>query len=157
MSLVRSSKDTPLAESSNANNEEREMNRFLLEQKLASLNAVDNMCMAWWVSSVVFCGSILAGVWLQREQIVKSGILYTLGWALSLFFAGVVAFGAVIWLKYLPALGDEIFDLAKRAEYRNNFSNELSTFRWGMFIGTGSFFFILVLWLLLWYRLSLGF
>ena len=155
-SLVKGPEAPPAAEGPDTTGEERERKRLLLEQKLASLNAVANMCMTWWVSSVVFCGSILAGVWLQREEIVKSGVLFALGLTLSVFFAGVVAFGAVIWRKYLPALGGELSDLARSSGVGGSFSNELSTFRWGMGIGTGSFFFILVVWLILWCHLSPG-
>lgn len=156
MSLVKGPEAPPPAEGSGATAEEHERRSFLLEQKLASLNAVANMCMTWWVSSVVFCGSILAGVWLQREEIVKSGVLFALGFTLSVFFAGVVAFGAVIWGKYLPALDDDLSDLASTSGVGGSFSNELTTFRWGMGIGTGSFFFILVVWLILWCHLSPG-
>jgi hypothetical protein len=43
--------------------EDKDNPRFLLEQKIASLNTVANVSMTWWVSSVVFCALIFAAVW----------------------------------------------------------------------------------------------
>ena len=142
---------TAPAESSNGEDEKHKRLQFLLEKKLASLQLVATLCMSWWISSVAFCATILAAVWLQREQIVKSGILLPLGLILSVFFAGVFIFG-VVMLRYRRRLREEMSKLAAGDEV--NFSNELSTFRWAMAIGTGSFFFILLVWLFFWCLLS---
>ena len=141
---------------------EREKLRFLLEQKIACVNMAGNACMAWWVSSVVFCGSIMAGVWLERKELIKSNIFYPLGVALGFFFAGVVLFGVLMTWRYLCNLGKdmsvleklylgnpgkEISALKKKLKIKTFFFTELSTFKWAMVIGTVSFFFILVLWI----------
>lgn len=137
---------------------DNEETRFLLGQKLAFANTAINVCMAWWVSSVVFCGSILAAAWLKRDELVESRIIHLLGIILLIFFAGVVAFGALIWWMYLRNLNKGISEFAERLNpaAKDFFSTEVSTFKWVMFIGTSSFFLILVVWCLLWVGLSNG-
>jgi len=142
----------PLVTGSHVNDEEDENIRFLLEQKLALMNMAGNVCMAWWVSSVVFCGSILAVVWLNRSELVESGMIDLLGIALSIFFVSIINFGALIIWFYLGNLRKEICDLTKK-EF---FSTELSTLKWTMINGTFSFFLILLLWIVIWIGLSSG-
>ena len=67
--------------------EDKDNPRFLLEQKIASLNTVANVSMTWWVSSIVFCGAIFAAVWLYRGDLFESGIMKSLGRVLLIFFS----------------------------------------------------------------------
>lgn len=130
--------------------------RFLLGQKLAYANTLASVCMTWWVSSIVFCGSILAAVWLYRNELINSGMIHLLGVLLSLFFAGIVIFGAQITWNYLPKLGKDLSSLPKKSNGDDFFSTEFSTFKWSMVIGTISFLFILGVWIILWACLASG-
>lgn len=139
---------------------------FLLKQKLAYAHTVATVCMTWWVSSVVFCGSILAAVWLKREEMRQPSILFPLGCFLALFFASASGFGAQITWGYLPRLDNDLSTLlnktGKQHSFSNEtgkqhpFSNEVATFRRSMLIGTISFLLILAVWLYLWYGLYAG-
>ena len=40
----------------------------VLESNLQCLSTIANVCMLWWVSSVVFSGSALSTVWLNLEK-----------------------------------------------------------------------------------------
>ncbi|HZG53942.1 MAG TPA: hypothetical protein VEZ40_17690 [Pyrinomonadaceae bacterium] len=130
--------------------------RFLLEQKISYLNTVGNVCMAWWVSSVVFCGTILAAVWLNRTELAGSGVIKWLGFVLASFFATVVVYGIVI-LKYLNRFQAEISALASELNHEDFFSNEIKTFKRAMVNGTSSFAIILIAWIFLWMGLWSGF
>ena len=44
----------------------------LLQKKLDFVTTLANIGMTWWVSSVVFCGSILAAVWVYRKEVASS-------------------------------------------------------------------------------------
>ncbi len=66
--------------------------RFLLGHKLSNLNIVSTVCMSWWVSSIVFCGSILAAVWLRRTELVESNIIVYLAFFVACFFASFIYF-----------------------------------------------------------------
>lgn len=136
--------------------EDTEETRFLLGQKLAFANTVSQVSMTWWVSSVVFCASILAAVWLKRADLIESGIFYPLGIFLCFFFAGVVIFGAQITWHYLRDLRQDLSNLPKKADGEAFFSTELKTFKRSMFIGTASFFLILIVWVFFLIGLALG-
>jgi hypothetical protein len=133
-------------------------NRFFLEQKLTYVNTIAHVCMTWWVSSVVFCASILAGVWLKRTELVESGMIHLLGAVLTIFFASIVIFGGLVRWLYLPNLHKEISDFSgiTNGTRKNFFSTELSAFKKSMVLGTGSFFLILLVWIALWIGLSYG-
>lgn len=129
---------------------------LLLQQKLAHANTMGNVCMTWWVSSVVFCGSILAAVWWNKAELSEPEIVNKLGIFLLLFFAGVVIFGALIMRLYLRNLRKDLSKLLKKPGEKDFFSTELSTFWWAMFIGTVSFLLILIAWVFLWGELRSG-
>ena len=109
--------------------ENNEETRFLLGQKLAYVNTLASVCMTWWVSSIVFCGSILAAVWLYRDKLIVSGLIHLLGVFLSLFFAGIAVFGAQITWNHLPKLKEDLSRLPKKTNNYDFFSTELSTFK----------------------------
>lgn len=118
---------------------------FLLEQKISSMNTAGTVCMTWWVSSVVFCGSILAAIWLKKSEIATSRfLLFGLSFVLTIFFIGVVLFG-IAAIQYLKRL---TVDLSKLA-YGNVFLTEVTYFIWAMKIGTWSFGLILSAWFIL--------
>lgn len=135
---------------------------FLLEHKLSYLNTVSNVCMSWWVSSVVFCGSIVAAVWLNRKDLVESGIILWLGFVVAIFFAGFILFGIRID-KYLSRLKTNISCLTKelkppglKQNLTQTFNIEIETIKCGVWIGIGTFIFILIVWIALFLTLYLN-
>jgi len=130
--------------------EKNETLRFLIEQKLSSMNTAGNVCMTWWVSSVVFCGSILAAVWLQRSELAKAGgfLLGGLSLVLTVFFAGTVLFG-VVAIKYLKKFRRDICKLTKGLNRGRVFQTEVTYFIGAMEIGTWSFALVFVAWVIL--------
>jgi hypothetical protein len=123
---------------------EKDTSQSLLEQKIASLGTLANVCVTWWVSSVVFCGSILAAVWLNRRELVESNIIGLLGFLLLTFFLSIIGFGALV-IVYLCKLYKEV-----KRKHRSYFSREIKYFIWAMAVGTSSFILILGGWIVLW-------
>jgi hypothetical protein len=67
--------------------------RKVLEAKTAYLSTVVSACMLWWVSSVVFCGSVLSSVYVKRREVKR---LRHVDWFLGIvafFFLSIVVFG----------------------------------------------------------------
>jgi hypothetical protein len=68
--------------------------------------------MLWWVSSVVFCGSIIGFLVFNLEKVeaLPSFILQALFILVLLFFASVIIFG-IITTKGMNDIGKEIMDI----------------------------------------------
>lgn len=130
--------------------EKNEILRFLIEQKMSSLHTAGSVCMTWWVSSVVFCGSILAAVWLQKSDLVKAGVFILVGLSLVLtvFFASIVLFG-IVAIKYLWKFCRDMRKLTKRLNYGGSFETEITYFIRAMKLGTWSFALVFVAWVIL--------
>ena len=52
----------------------------LLELKLHTLNVYATTGMTWWVSSVVFCGTIIGAAWIRKDDLEKFPLFELLGW-----------------------------------------------------------------------------
>jgi hypothetical protein len=52
--------------------------RYLIGQKISYVNSTVNVCMLWWVSSIVFCAYVLAAVWSMRA-VLGPGYIAGLG------------------------------------------------------------------------------
>jgi len=128
--------------------------RFLIEQKITYINSIINVCMLWWVSSVVFYGSVLAAVWLKKEELKKRRlILNLLGLTLSVLFLATAAFGVLV-IRYSCYIQKDIDILVTSLGGPNNFFHtELSGFRWAMGFGIGSFLLITLIWIWFWCHL----
>lgn len=137
--------------------------RFLIEQKTTYLNSVVNVCMLWWVSSIVFYGSILAAMWLKQTELkkwlkqdAKRKVLNIglLKGALLGFFLATALFGVAILFYSFP-IQSEISALATKLGYEGNyFYNEMWGFRVAMSFGIGSFFFVCFIWHRFWLHLQ---
>ena len=135
-----------------------ETKRFLIEQKVSFVNSAVSAGMLWWVSSILFCGSALAGVWSAQEDLKKSqGILVGLGIILFVFLGAIAIFG-FIGAYRLCIVQSEIADLAKKLKFLESggkgfFYEEIQIYRIAMTIGGGSFALIHVGWFVFWLRL----
>ena len=130
--------------------------RFLFEQKIKCVNTIGNVCMSWYVSTVVFYGTILAVVWWNRQDLTNSKVILWLGCLLTVFFIGVLYYG-ITFIKYLNRLDEQISEFTKQLEHEGFFSHEIFTFKRAMLIGTLSFGIILLAWLVLWIGLWKGY
>jgi hypothetical protein len=134
--------------------------RFLIEQKMSYVTSTVHVCMSWWVSSIVFCSSVLAAVWLQQAELQKQPhYLKGLGIVLFAFFFVIAYFGYLV-TRRLSAVQSEIAALAEKLKYvpvrseKNFFHTEIRTFQMSMWLGSSSFALIFLIWIIFWYFLS---
>lgn len=67
----------------------------LIQGKFDFLKTIATIGMTWWLSSVVFCGSIIGSVWIKRRDVRRAPRLFRwLSVGLTLFFLGIAGFGA---------------------------------------------------------------
>lgn len=124
--------------------------RLILEQKLAYLNTVANVCMLWWVSSVVFSTTVLAGLWNQRGKLDMSFLFkFGLGSLVTIFFCTIVGFGIAVILYIRSLRSDLSNNLRSLGCPESHFDSELTAFRRAMLLGTSSFVLVLFSWLFL--------
>lgn len=141
--------------------------RFLIEQKVSFVNSAVNVCMAWWVSSIVFCGGILAAVWSSQDKLRNPVLLVLLGIILLVFFASIAAFGVMVIFR-LDVGRQEIARLAVMLNFAESgketkphqpeagqdfFHAEIKSFQIAMSIGAVSFGFTCVVWVVFWFFL----
>jgi hypothetical protein len=131
-----------------------ETQRFLIEQKLSFVTTAVNACMLWWVSSIVFCGSVLAAVWIKRVELREEHFIRWTGAILSIFFLAISCFGFFA-IYFIRKVKTEIFSLAAGLRYEGKlFGTELGVFQGAMWLGSLSFLFVFCVWLVMWWRLS---
>ena len=135
--------------------------RFLIEQKISFINSALNACMLWWVSSIVFCGTVLAAVWIKRDELQQQRLITGTFIILSIFFLSVTGFGLSA-IYFLAVVETEIAFLASSLKTQddlllmqlsNFFGTELGAFRVAMWIGAGSFAFVWLSLLYMWRKL----
>jgi hypothetical protein len=124
--------------------------KLLLQHKLAFLGIAAQVLMLWWVSSIAFCGSVIAGFWLRRDDFVDMPsvhyILITL--TISVFLASLVAFG--VWSIWsLDRLQADVVELVRRTSLESPGFAEFVGVKWAVLIGTSSFVFVFATWLTL--------
>jgi len=130
--------------------------RFLIEQKITFINTAVNACMLWWVSSIVFCGSVLAAVWIKRDELRKERFISWTGVILSTLFLAIACFGFLA-IYFIGKGKTEISSLAVDLKYQGDFfGTELEVFQWAMWLGAISFLFVFLVWLFMWRWLSKG-
>lgn len=118
----------------------------LLQKKLDFVATLANIGMTWWVSSVVFCGSILAAVWVYRKEVASSPLFVWLAAGLTYFFISIVVFGVFI-VCVVNHLETEAHQILSYLKFNESFSFiEFATVRYGMVIGTTSFVVVTVAW-----------
>lgn len=133
-------------------NIELETAQFLFAQKVAFINTVAHVSMIWWVSTVALCVSILAAVWLKKDELKEQGLIKWIGPALFFAFSTIIFYGLLI-IFYLNQVQEEISALATILKTSSDYSTELYYFRLAMINGTSSFVMVWIAWIVLWRKL----
>ena len=123
----------------------------MYELKIHTLNVYATTGMTWWVSSIVFCGTILGGAWVKKDELEKFPLFNFLGWFLTYFFFSIAAFG--VWVIFgLQRLSYEIDKIQGALNIPSELSNHFTilTYQVAYGLGTTSFVVILALWVKLW-------
>jgi hypothetical protein len=93
---------------------------FLIQQKILFVNYATYACMWWWVSSILFRGSILGAIWSKQEKLKDRRPIIWLGVILFIFFSSIIIFGFVVIL-YLGRSRAEINALAANLKFGSKF------------------------------------
>lgn len=123
---------------------------ILLAGKLQALNTIGTVGITWWVSSVVFCGTVLGTIWVKRSEIARAEFFGLLRMVLGFFFISIVAFG--VWIAIAAfQVDDEISAILEQLGSLN------TTMSWqaiaiivGTLIGTTSYLLVTSTWFVLW-------
>lgn len=120
----------------------------MLTQKFHFLEVVANTSMTWWVSSVVFCSTVIGIIWLYKSDVFKlpSRLFSFLGITLHLFFLSVVIYGLLVIYRVIKIEEDinRIINLLGFAELK--FNQDIISLKCSILMGTTSFFLIWILW-----------
>jgi hypothetical protein len=133
----------------------------LIQSKLDFLKTLATIGMTWWLSSVVFCGSIIGSVWIKRHDLSNAPRLFAwLGVGLTCFFSGIAGFGAfTMWtVRRLETETLQLLALVQPWKSGTPFPGavEFDGVFMGMALATLTFVFVTVAWvfLCLWIRQS---
>lgn len=134
---------------------EKEVSKILLEKNLSFLEQVASTTMTWWVSSIVFCPTIIAVFWYYRDNIVKLPILmlHFVCTVIFIFFLSLPVYA--VWLVYgLVKIEKETKILLQSLGIKSNPPFSFKGVRCAIIIGGSCFLFTLVLWCIVWYYLA---
>lgn len=135
----------------------------LIDVKVHMLCNLMTTGMTWWVSSVVFCGSILAGTWIKHQELVGLPFINWFCLIVLIFLLSIVLFG--VWLSItFGKLGCDIKELKAQLALIANIGSyharlrdsEYKFLRGGTLLGTSSFVLIAVTWIGIWYFIAHG-
>lgn len=125
----------------------------MLEQKLQFLDTISQASMMWWVSSVVFCATIIGAIWLKRSQWedIPTPRLFKL--LIAIFLLSVVNYGffvAILALKVKSELHQLMAQLKIPSSMHHVFDTEFNSITMCMINGTSSFIIMLICWFVIW-------
>ena len=126
---------------------EQEILIEILKHKLQYFNTITDGLMLWWVSSVVFAGTILGGVLIYHEK-VKSlpdctkNVLFTV---VLIFFLSFLVHGRVGGGGIIQMIHEDIVELVQQLHMTENIygysETELHGIRGVLFLGSLTFFY----------------
>ena len=121
---------------------------ILFQKKLEFLNSVLDPFMLWWVSAVVFWGTALPAIWLNRNEVKKIPFLKWFFFVALCFLISIILFGG--WSIYsVYCLERDTFIIAQQLKIPTNLLSEFKFVFWGLILGTSSFFVVTVAWIFL--------
>lgn len=120
-----------------------ELLRIMVEKNLSLLETLISACMFWWVSSVVFCGSLLAGIWKKETEIKKMPIFHWFFFVATVFIGSVVCFGFCV-VRTSFKLESETEKFLELTKMNIDALSGFAALREGMYFGTSSFVLVLI-------------
>lgn len=127
----------------------------LLELKINTLNVYATTGMTWWVSSIVFCATIIGAAWIKKDELEEFPLFNLLGWFLTFFFFSIVLFG--IWaIISIQRLSNEVNSIQAALQLSPELSSDSTfyTYQVAYGLGTISFGVVLVIWVRFWKHIA---
>jgi hypothetical protein len=140
---------TSLAERSSQPNPSTSF-EVILEAKLNFVSSLAYTLMFWWASSVAFCGSLIAAVWIRRDDLRSFHELYLFCAVVWIFIFTIAIFGCIM-IPYTYKLKKEaIFLIRKIPGCEGLRLPEFDIITTGLIAGSSSFVFALIVWCGIW-------
>lgn len=126
---------------------------------LETMRTLGTICMTWWVSATVLCATILGLAWAKRADLRQARPaamhgLFAIGF---IFFASIVLFGIVI-IEISTSFGRKLRDACLASSQTTCATSDAKTFtralQWGVGIGTSSFAFCCIAWIVAWIEVA---
>jgi hypothetical protein len=112
-----------------------------------------NVCMLWWVSSVVFSASILSTIWLKGDEIKRSPWLNSFGAVITCLFLSMLVFGGWTVAASYQIQQEVTAILTRMGEKQHHSVPLFRALMVGVGIGSTSFLLALLVWLKMWISL----
>ena len=126
-----------------------EVFKILLDRNLSFLEQIASTTMTWWVSSIVFCPTIIALFLYHRERIAQLPYLNFVCFVVSLFILSLPVYAS--WVIYcLWNIENEIKDLLMHLGNSDKPPFALSGTRTAIEIGGSCFIAAFILWCIVW-------
>ena len=130
-----------------------EVLKILLDHKLSFLDTIAQTSMLWWVSSIVFCCTIIAVLWHRREDIIKIPGLNMVCFLITVLLASFPVYA--IWVILgTNKIEYETKYILKTLELPTDLLFEFTGIKIALFIGGTTFFLVLIAWLWIWKKLN---
>jgi hypothetical protein len=122
--------------------------QFLLEQKIATMNAIGGVTMSWWTTAIVFCLSAIGVVWLYRNKIERQFV--TVGFAVVFVVFLLLAAYGVLVSGYLSKVQADLRTLSvKYGAPEATFDAEVGFFQRAMVTANIDFIVLTLVWIFL--------
>lgn len=129
--------------------DEKKYLELFITHKFSMLDLLANTSMLWWVSSIVFCATIIAAVFTHKEKLCKLPHIHFACFLVTLFFLTFPAYG--FWIIYCSnQIQSELLLLLKEANRDTVGLYEFETLRGGLLFGMINFILVFLAWCWLW-------
>ena len=124
----------------------------IIKSDLIYINTIGQMGMLWWVSSTVFVFTIIKFFHKHKRNLNNNGTDKVIGVFITAFIISIIVFGLTV-CKYILIIENELNVIMMNFIEFNQFDISSifdATFMF-MMIGTTSFVFFLIIWIVLFY------
>ena len=130
-----------------------EILKLLLERNFIFVEQIASTTMTWWVSSIVFCATILGLSWWHRDRLALLPFLHIVCGVIFLFLLSFPAYAFLIW-HGVDMFESEIKLLLASAKAINHLPPSFQVIKIAVLMGALCFCGCLVLWILVWHDLA---
>ena len=117
------------------------------------LNMVGQMGMLWWVSSTVFVFTLIKTFYNYKTQLMKRNLEKPIGVFITAFIVSIIVFGIVSCICLIRLETELRLIVIKFVEFEDyDISSMFFSTIIFLLIGTSSFIFFLIIWIIMWYH-----
>lgn len=130
-----------------------EIAKILLDRNLSFLEAVTSTTMTWWVSTIVFCPTVIALFWYYRDKIVILPKMNHVCFVVAVFLLSIPSYAAWV-IVGLFHVEEETRNLLNYLDCAFETPFSFTGVKVAIFIGGSCFLFAFALWIYVWTDLN---